>query len=68
MIGQQAIKTFFHRPVRVSMQFPTSSRKVVGFIEDDEDFDNFESEVKRTIAMSGMVKPQYEAVVMESWD
>ena len=68
MIGQQTIKTFFHRPVRVSVQFPKNSRKLVSFIEDDEDFDNFESEMKRMIAMSGMVTPQYEPVVMESWD
>ena len=66
MIGQLAIKTFFHRPVRVSVQFPNSSRKLVGFIEDDEDFDNFESEIKRMIGMSGMVTPQYEPVVLES--
>ena len=50
------------------MQFPKSSRKLVGFIEDDEDFDTFESEIKRMIGMSGMVTPQYEPVVLESWD
>ena len=68
MIGQQTIKTFFHRPVRVSVKFPKGSHGLVGFIEDDEDFDNFESEMKRMIAMSGMVTTQYEPVVMESWD
>ena len=68
MIGQTAVKSFSHRPVRVSVQFPKSSRKLVGFIEDDEDFDDFESEIKRMIAMSGVVTPQYEPVVLESWD
>ena len=68
MISQSAVKTFFHRPVRVSVQLAKSRRTLVGFIEDDGDFDDFESEIKRMIAMSGMVTPQYEPVVMESWE
>jgi hypothetical protein len=68
MNAAQAITRFFHRPVRVSVKFPNASRQIVGFIEDDEDFDGFESELKRMIEMSGMVTPQYEAVVTESWE
>ena len=68
MNAQQAINRFFHRPVRVSVKFPNASRQIVGFIEDEEDFDSFESELKRMIEMSGMVTPQYEPVVTESWD
>ena len=50
------------------MKFPNASRQIVGFIEDEEHFDSFESELKRMIEMSGMVTPQYEPVVTESWD
>ena len=68
MNAQQTIARFFHRPIRVSVKFPNTSRQIGGFIEDDEDFDGFESELKRMIELSGMVKPQYEPVVIESWD
>ena len=68
MNAQQAISRFFHRPARVSVKFPNASRQIIGFIEDEEDFDSFESELKRMIEMSGMVTPQYEPVVRESWD
>jgi hypothetical protein len=68
MNATQVIRQFFHRPVRVSVKFPSGSRQIVGFIEDDDDFDGFELELKRMIEMSGMVTPQYEAVVTESWD
>ena len=50
MNASQTISRFFHRPVKVNVRFPGANRKVVGFIEDDEDFDGFESEVKRMIA------------------
>lgn len=68
MNAQQAISRFVHRPVRVSVKFPNASRQIVGFIEDEEDFDSFESELKRMIEMSGMVTPQYEPVVTKSRD
>ena len=68
MNAQQTIARFFHRPVGVRVKFPNASRQIVGFIEDEEDFDGFESELKRMIELSGMVKPQYEPVVIESWD
>jgi hypothetical protein len=68
MSVQQAVSRFFHRPVRVAVKFPNARRQIVGFIEEEEDFDSFESELKRMIELSGMVKPQYEAVVVESWD
>ena len=68
MNAQQAINRFFQRPVRVSVKFPNASRQIVGFIEDKEDFDSFESELKRMIKLAGMVKPRYEPIVTESWD
>lgn len=68
MNAQQTIARFFHRPVRVTVKFPNASRRIVGFIEDEEDFDTFESELKFMIELSGMVKPQFEPVVIESWD
>ena len=68
MNAQQTTARFFHRPVRVSVKFSNSRRQIVGFIEDEEDFDGLESELKRMIELSGMVKPQYEPVVIESWD
>jgi hypothetical protein len=66
MNTSQTISRFFHRPVKVNVRFPGASRKLVGFIEDDEDFDGFESEVKRMIELSGAVTPQYEAIALES--
>jgi hypothetical protein len=68
MNASQTINRFFHRPVRVDVKFPGVNRKLVGFIEDEGDYDGFESEVKRMIELSGMVTPQYEAVAIESWE
>jgi hypothetical protein len=60
---------FTHRPVKVRVRFPKALRTVIGFIEDDaDDGDQFETEVKRMIQLSGMVSPQYDAVALESWD
>lgn len=65
---QTTLSQFAHRPLRIRVRFPDALRSLVGFIEDDEDVDTFESEVKRMIELSGMVTPQYDAVALESWD
>ena len=59
---------FIHRPIRVRVQFPGSTRSLLSFIETEDDADNFESEVKRMIQLNGMVAPQYDAVALESWE
>ncbi len=68
MNATQAIKGFFHRPVRLRVQYPDAAKEVVGFIEDDEEFDGYEQEVKRMIQLQGMVSPQFDAVALEAWD
>ena len=68
MNRQAAIKTFYHRPLRVGVQYPKISRKLIGFIEEDEGYDNLESEIKHTIVMFGSVTPQYEQAPLETCD
>jgi hypothetical protein len=68
MSAQQTSSRFFHRPVRVNVKFGEVHRRVVAFIEDNEDFDEFEYEVKRMIERSGKVTPDYETVAPESLD
>lgn len=63
-----SLTQFIHRPIRVRVQFPGSSRSLLSFIETEEDADDFESEVKRMIELNGMVSPQYDAVALESWE
>ncbi len=43
-------------------------RKLPEFIQDDEDFDNYEAQLRSTIELSGMVSPQYDSITLESWD
>ena len=62
------LNQFIHRPVRVRVQFPGSARTLLGFIETEDDADDFESEVKRMIQLNGMVSPQYDHVAIESWE
>jgi molybdopterin converting factor small subunit len=68
MNATQTIKGLFHRPVRVRVQYPGATKEVVGFIEDEEEFDGFEQEVKRMIQLQGMLSPQFDAVALEAWD
>jgi hypothetical protein len=64
----QTLTQFIHRPIRVRVQFPGSTRSLLSFIETEDDADNFEAEVKRMIQLNGMVAPQYDAVAIESWE
>jgi hypothetical protein len=68
MNATQAMKSFFHRPIRVRVQYPDAVKEVTAFIEDDEEFDGYEQEVKRMIQLQGMVSPQFDAVALEAWD
>jgi hypothetical protein len=68
MNAQQALHAFFHRPIRLRVQYPDATKEVVTFIEDDEEFDGYEQEVKRMIQLQGMVSPQFDAVALEAWD
>jgi hypothetical protein len=68
MNAQQTLKALFHRPVRMRVRYPDAVKEVVTFVEDEEEFDGYEQEVKRMIQLQGMVSPQFDAVALEAWD
>jgi hypothetical protein len=68
MNAQHALPNLFHRPVRLRVRYPDAEKQVVSFIEDEEEFDGYEQEVKRMIQLQGMVSPQFDAVALEAWD
>ena len=55
-----------HKPLRRRLR--GAIRKLTHFIQEDEDFDNYEAQLRSTIELSGMVSPQYDSITLESWD
>jgi hypothetical protein len=55
-----------HKPLGRSLR--GALRKLTEFIQEDEDFDTYEAQLRSTIELSGMVSPQYDSITLESWD
>ena len=55
-----------HKPLGRRLRRAIST--LTAFLQEDEDFDSYEAQLRSTIELSGMVSPQYDSITLESWN
>ena len=55
-------------PKPIGKRLRSAIRTLTAFIQEDEEFDSYEAQLRSTIELSGMVSPQYDSITLESWD
>jgi hypothetical protein len=52
----------------IGKRLRSAIRTLATFLQEDEEFDSYEAQLRSTIELSGMVSPQYDSITLESWD
>ncbi len=57
-----------HVDMSLAWMQPSGAPRAAVALDGEAEFDDFESEVKRTIERCGMLSPQFDTAALESWD
>ena len=52
----------------IGKRLRSAIRTPTAFLQEDEEFDSYEAQLRSTIELSGMVSPQYDSITLESWN